>query len=366
MKFTIKNKILVKNLKKINKLLTKNTNFPILENILIKIEETNLSLTATNLEIELISNIVMEKRYQLEKITVSGQKLLDICRNASEESDITIELNNEKMHVNYENSHYELTTLPSDSFPNHHNFSHFSEFYIPCHALKDMIERTEFSMGQKDVRYYLNGMLIEYKKEILHSVATDGYRLAISKTNLNKKIPEFSVIIPRKGVIELNRLLSIPEQLIRILISNNNIRIYLRNLIFTAQLIEGKYPDYNNVLIEKKENPILINRELLKKSLLRTAILSHEKFCGVEIIIKNGKFIVLSDNQADETAKDFFRIHYFGPAIEISINVYYMLDIINAIKSENIFLLLNQSGSSIQIESDNNPLTLYVVMLLKR
>ncbi|AAM67583.1 DNA polymerase III subunit beta [Buchnera aphidicola] len=366
MKFTIQNDILTKNLKKITRVLVKNISFPILENILIQVEDGTLSLTTTNLEIELISKIEIITKYIPGKTTISGRKILNICRTLSEKSKIKMQLKNKKMYISSENSNYILSTLSADTFPNHQNFDYISKFDISSNILKEMIEKTEFSMGKQDVRYYLNGMLLEKKDKFLRSVATDGYRLAISYTQLKKDINFFSIIIPNKAVMELLKLLNTQPQLLNILIGSNSIRIYTKNLIFTTQLIEGEYPDYKSVLFKEKKNPIITNSILLKKSLLRVAILAHEKFCGIEIKIENGKFKVLSDNQEEETAEDLFEIDYFGEKIEISINVYYLLDVINNIKSENIALFLNKSKSSIQIEAENNSSNAYVVMLLKR
>ncbi|AHG62070.1 DNA polymerase III subunit beta [Buchnera aphidicola] len=366
MKFNINNNILIKHLQKINRLIIKNTAFPILENILITIKNGILSLTTTNLEIELISNITVSKKYTSGTITISGKKLLDICRNALESSEIQMQLYENKMHITSNNSNYILTTLPSDNFPNHHDFRHISEFFISSDILKNMIEKTQFSMGKQDVRYYLNGMLLEKNNTFLRTVATDGYRLAISKIFLKKDIIPFSVIIPRKGILELYRLLNIQKQLIHILIGKNNIRIHIGDLIFTTQLIEGKYPDYESILINIKKEPIILNCQLLKKSLLRVAILSHEKFCGIEMHIKHNQLKVFSDNQEEETAEDKFNINYSGKTIKMSMNVYYIIDVLNTITSENIFLYLNESNNSIQIKSENDTATLYVVMLLKR
>jgi len=366
MKFTIQNDILVKKLKIITRILTKNITYPILENILIQIKNDVLSLTTTNLEIELIVNIKILSKYKPGKITVSGKKLLNICRNLSEKSEVKIQLKEKKIHISSENSNYVLSTLSPDSFPNHQNFNYISNFYISSNILKKMIEKTEFAMGKQDVRYYLNGMLLEKKDNFLHSVGTDGYRLAMSRTLLEKDINFFSIIIPSKAVTELLKILNSQIELVNVLIGNNKLRINIKNLVFTTQLIEGKYPNYESVLFKEKNNPIISNRLLLKKSLLRTAILSHEKFCGIEIKIENGKLKILSDNQEEETAEDIFDVNYFGSIIEISINVYYLLDVINKIESENIILFLNESKSAIQIEEENNSYNIYVVMLLKR
>lgn len=366
MKFNIKNNILIKNLQKINRLITKNTSFPILENILITVKNEILSLTATNLEIELIAIIKLSTKYISGTTTISGRKLLDICRHSLNSSDIKMQLNKSKMHIMSDNSNYILTTLPSENFPNHHDFHHISEFFISSNILKNIIEKTQFSMGKQDVRYYLNGMLLEKTNNSINTVATDGYRLAMSTVTLQENIVPFSIVIPRKGVIELYRLLNIQTQIIRILIGKNNIRVYIEDLIFTVQLIEGQYPDYKRILLKKKDDFINLNCRTLKQSLLRAAILTHEKFCGVEIHIRNNQFKVLSDNQEEETAEDTFSINYTGNTIEISVNVYYILEILNTITSENIFLFLNDSNNSIQIEAENDVSILYVVMLLKR
>nr|AAG33954.1 DNA polymerase III beta subunit [Buchnera aphidicola] len=367
MKFNIKNNILIHNLQKINRFVTKNNTFPILENILISIKNGILSLTATNLEIELISNITLSTHYIPGSTTISSRKLLDICRNSLNLSDIQIQLNGNKIHIISDKSKYILTTLSSNNFPNHKNFHHIAEFFINSNIIREMIEKTHFSMGKQDVRYYLNGMLLEKIDDSLNMIATDGYRLGISKTILQeKKISSFSIIITRKGITELYKLLNIPNQKIKILIAKSHIRIYIEQFIFTAQLIEGQFPNYESVLFQQKNNGIILNSKLLKQSLMRVSILSHEKFCGVEIYIRDNTFKVLSDNQEEEIAEDMFDINYIGPVIEISINVYYILDILNSINSENILIFLNNSNNSIQIKAENDTLTTYVVMLLKR
>ncbi|QCI19600.1 MAG: DNA polymerase III subunit beta [Buchnera aphidicola (Brevicoryne brassicae)] len=366
MKFNIKNNILTKHLQKINRLIVKNTSLPILENILIVIKEGILSLTATNIEIELICNIKILTEHKPGSVTVSGRKLLDICRNTSESSEIKIKIDANKMHIISNNSNYVLTILPSDDFPNHNNFQHVSEFFISSNILKKMIEKTQFAMGKQDVRYYLNGMLLEKNSTSLYTVATDGYRLGIAKDFLRGNIIPFSVIIPRKGIIELYKLLNIKPQLIHVLIGKNNIRIHIEELIFTAQLIEGQYPDYKSILLKKKNYPIILNHKLLKQSLLRVSILADKNFCGIEMHIKKNEFKVLSDNQEEEKAEDSFKINYCGDEIEISINVYYILDVLNTINSENIFLFLNESNNAIQIEAENENTSLYVIMLLRR
>ncbi|ALD14983.1 DNA polymerase III subunit beta [Buchnera aphidicola (Aphis glycines)] len=366
MKFIIKNNILVENLKKIIRLLVKNTSLPILENILIEIKKNILFLTTTNLENEIIANIQIFKEHIPGKTTISGKKILNICKNLPAKSDIQMQLKNNKMYIYSENSSYILSTLPAETFPNHQDFDHTSSFYISSDTLKHMIVQTEFAMGKQDVRYYLNGMLFENKENHFRSVATDGYRLATSYTSLQESINSFSIIVPNKGVMEILRLLNIKETLLHILIGTNHLRIYINNLIFTTQLIEGKYPDYNSVLLERPKKPIVINNHLLKQSLLRTAILSHEKFSGIEIIIKNGELKTVSDNQEEETAQDKFNVEYFDNTIEISINVYYILDVLNNINTKNILFFLNESQTSIQIEPENRSSTVYVIMLLKR
>lgn len=366
MKFEIKNNILIKYLQKINRLVTRNTSFPILENVLLSVDNGILSLTTTNLETELIARIKISKKYIPGSATISCKKLLDICRHASHTSEIKIRLNEKKIYVSSQYSNYTLITLPVENFPNHKNFNYTAKFFISSENLKKMIEKTHFSMAKQDVRYYLNGMLLEKKNKSLYAVATDGYRLGISKTNLTEEVTPFSVIIPRKGALELYKLLNIESQLLRILVGKNNIRIYIEDFILTIQLIEGEYPDYKSVLFKNKNNPIILNHKLLKQSLSRVAILANKNFCGIEINIKNNQFQVLSDNQEEESAQDAFSIKYANEPIQISINVYYILDILNVINDENIFLFVDENNNSIQILGENKNNTLYVVMLLRR
>ncbi|QCI21347.1 DNA polymerase III subunit beta [Buchnera aphidicola (Hyadaphis tataricae)] len=366
MKFYIQSNSLSKYLQKTNRLIVKNVSNPILENILITIHNGILSLTTTNLEIELIVNIKISTKHTPGSTTVSGRKLLDICRHSLESSEIKIEAKENKMYITSCNSKYILNTLPSNTFPNHNDVSYISEFFIYSDVLKNMIKKTKFSMGKEDVRYYLNGVLLEKKNISLYIVGTDGYRLGVSKISLDKNINPFSIIIPRAAVIELYKLLNVKKQLIHVLISKNNIRIHIEELIFTAQLISGEYPDYQSILMQNKQYSVLLNQALLKKSLLRVSILANKNFCGIEINIKNNRFEVLSDNQEQERAEDSFDINYCGKNIDISINVYYILDILNTVDSENILFTFNDANNAIHIAAENDDKTLYVIMLLRR
>ena len=279
MKFSAAREALVKPLQAVIGVVERRQTMPILANVLLVAKEGELLITATDLEVELVAVAQIELEAKGE-ITVPGRKFLDICRALPENAEISVALGGDKLAVRSGRSKFSLTTLPAAEFPTVEDISGSEAVAVPQETLVKLLEKTHFSMAQQDVRYYLNGLLIETGKKHLRAVATDGHRLALCEVDLdNSEATEQQVIVPRKGVLELQRLLS-GEGAVELELGSNHIRVQLDGIRFTSKLIDGRFPEYERVIPEEAENELSADRELFRAALQRTAILSNEKYRG--------------------------------------------------------------------------------------
>ncbi|CAL1328964.1 Beta sliding clamp [isoform beta*] [Candidatus Providencia siddallii] len=231
--------------------------------------------------------------------------------------------------------------------------------------MKYLIETTKFSMAQQDIRYYLNGILFEIKEKTIRSVSTDGHRLSICSVKINELLPHHFMILPRKGVIELLRLLDNSETLIELQIGNNNIRIILNNIIFTSKLIDGNFPNYKQILYKNYKKTLEAPCELLKQAFLRTAILSNKKLLVTKLFFSKNQLKITSNNIEQEIAEEIIDIIYNDVDTEIHLNINYILDILNTIKSKKIQFLFNDAYSSVLIKNPENNNLIYIVMPIR-
>ncbi|CAL4317593.1 Beta sliding clamp [Buchnera aphidicola (Periphyllus testudinaceus)] len=352
MKCIVEQKNIINPLQKINSLLTKNNTNEILGNILIEINNSNILLTGTNTEMELIYKIPNQYNCVSGKITVSGKKILNIFRIISKKSLINIKLIQKKLYIISKKSKFSLLTISEKKFPYFKKQKYKIKFYINQKILKNMLEYIYFSMSSQDVRSYLNGILIDFKKKYIKSVATNGHRMAIFKKKIkkNENFPIFSIILPRKTAIELNKILTHEKILIKILLNKNNIQFHIKNIIFTSKLINNKFPKLDHILIKEKKYKIKINKEILKKSLSHVSILVHEQIKGIYLKFYKNKCTIWSHNQ-DEQAKYTFPIEYnYLKKIKLSMNINYLLDVLNILKYNFIYLILDKNIQYLQIE----------------
>ncbi|WP_343184048.1 DNA polymerase III subunit beta [Buchnera aphidicola (Ceratovacuna keduensis)] len=366
MKFIIEQKKMLKMLKKLNVVLSKNLNNPILENILIKLKKKKILLTSNNLETELITKTYVKHEFSSGEITVSGKKLFNICRSFSKNIDILIYLKKNFMIVKIKKIKFKLSTLSSLEYPKFSSFKKYCKYVIKQKNLKKIIENSYFCMARNDARYYLNGLFVILKKNFIQSVATDGYKMAISTIFLkNKNLINNSIIISKTGVLELLKLLNKNEEKINILINNYNLRIYTKKIIFTTKLIDGNFPNYKNLIIKKPETKIEIELYTLKKSLNRIFILSDTSFYGAKFYIKKNIMKISSQNEEYETAKEKILIKRNNNIIiKFNLNIKYFLNILQNIISKTICLLLNKNISTIQIQDKNDMSNIYMIMPL--
>lgn len=340
---------------------------PVLSNILIVAEQGSVTLTGTNMEVELVCELEDTQVGSEGRITVPARKLADICRSLPENAQIELSLEGEKMHLRSGKSHFTLSTLPADQFPNTEEAVHDIAVSFAQKDFRAMLDATAFAMAQQDVRYYLNGMLLELGNHYVRTVATDGHRLAMSSLDTDLAMPsEKQVIIPRKGVIELSRLLSSDsEEEVVLSIGENHIFSKIGQYKFTSKLIDGKFPDYNRVIPKGGDKILVADREELKGMFTRASILSHENIRGVQLHLSNNQLQVFANNPEHEQAEDCLDVIYEGDDLQIGFNVSYLIDVMNVISDESVKLTLSNASSSALIESTDNSNSLYVIMPMR-
>ncbi len=294
-----------------------------------------------------------------------GRKLLDICRALPEDAQVSLSQSGDKVVVKSGRSKFTLVTLPAAEFPTVEDINAGQSIPVSQSVLGRLLEKTHFSMAQQDVRYYLNGLLLETGGASLRAVATDGHRLALCEAELEASdLPEQQVIVPRKGVLELQRLMS-GEGDLAIELGTNHVRIQLDGIRFTSKLIDGRFPEYERVIPQDTSNAMSADRAAFRAALQRTAILSNEKYRGIRLIIRNGGMVLQAHNPEQEEAEEELEIGYGGEEIEIGFNVNYLLDALAAVESEEVSLAVVDSNSSCLITEPGKEDCKYVVMPMR-
>ncbi len=364
MKFTAAREALLKPLQAVIGVVERRQTMPILSNVLIIAKDGQLAVTATDLEVELVAQTEVEAESDGE-ITVSGRKLLDICKALPEGSEVNVSLSGEKLSVRAGRSKFNLVTLPAAEFPVVEDIKAGQTITVGQASLGRLIEKTHFSMAQQDVRYYLNGMLLETGGKHLRAVATDGHRLALCQADLEgEDLEEQQVIVPRKGVLELQRLMS-GEGDLNIELGSNHIRIQLDGIRFTSKLIDGRFPEYDRVIPKESSNELKADRGEFKSALQRTAILSNEKYRGIRLVIRDSGVVLQAHNPEQEEAEEELAVEYTGEDIEIGFNVNYLLDALGAIEGDDVTLSVQDSNSSCLIRQPGNDDCTFVVMPMR-
>ena len=364
MKIEVKTENLLKCLQSIIGVVERKQTMPILANVLINVANEKLSITATDLEVELIATTTVSSS-ESGSFTLPGRKLLDICRALPVTSDLLLQQDNSKISISSKRSKFSLSTLPENEFPLVKDISDIEVISVEQANLKNLINKTHFSMAQQDVRYYLNGLLIESEGTNLRAVATDGHRLAISDTDLTEsRDAKKQVILPRKGVIELQRLLD-EKGRIEVLLGSNHIRVKFGEVCLTSKLIDGNFPEYQRVIPANPENKLKVNTEKLKGALSRAAILSNEKYRGIRLIVQKNSLVIQAHNPEQEQAEEKMDVDYDGAEIEIGFNVNYLIDALNAVDSEDVHVLLVDNNSSCLIQDTDNSSYRFVVMPMR-
>lgn len=349
----------------ISSVVEKRQTLPILSNLLINAKGDSLRITATDLEIELITHVQGANIEAETNFTVSAKKLLEICKALKPATQITIDIRNDKAVVTSEKSRFTLGILPADDYPIIKTTATSNVLKMPEQDLKYLIEKSSFAMAQQDVRYYLNGMLIEISSNMVKSVATDGHRLSITQLSNYGDNQFLQLIIPRKAVSELSRLLSDKKDELSIEFSESYLKIHLGTSILTTKVIDGRYPDYNKVIPDNLDKKIALHKESFKQSLLRASILSNEKYRGVSFQISLNTLTLTANNPEQEEAVEEIEIIYSNDNLSIGFNVGYILDIISVVEEETVVMEFKDATTSALFYGQDNNSSRYVVMPMR-
>lgn len=338
---------------------------PVLANFLLEAEEDQLIVTGTDLEMQLVARIKVQNLVP-GKVTVPARKLFDLCRGLSEGAEISLESTGERITLKSGKSRFTLAGLKADEFPSMGPVVGGRSLVLKRSELKSLLDKTLFAMAQQDVRYYLNGLLIDGNSKRLRAVATDGHRLAFSErigeTGLTESV---QAILPRKSVVELNRLLDNTDSEVVVVIGQGQAQVDIDVVRLTTKTIDGRFPDYERVIPDHGDKCVVADRETLRRSLARTAILSNEKFRGVRLQLSEGQLKLQTHNPEHEEAEEEVEVGYSGAALEIGFNVNYVLDALGVIPGVEVTIELKNSDSSGLIYQSNDPSSKYVIMPMR-
>ena len=365
MKLSTSRETLLRPLQAVIGVVERRQTMPILSNVLLVVTDSDLSITATDLEVELVARSVPDEIAAAGEITVPARKLLDICRALPEDAVIKLQLEGDRLVVRAGRSRFVLSTLPAADFPVIEDIQADRQIKLSQEDARELLEKTHFAMAQQDVRYYLNGLLLETGAGFVRAVATDGHRLALCELPLDDTGDQAQqVIIPRKGVLELQRLLGSGEE-IQLAIGSNHVQAVLGDIRFTSKLIDGRFPDYERVIPVLGDNMLRAGRDSLRSALQRAAILSNEKYRGIRLELAHQKVKIQANNPDQEEAQDELEVDYSGDGMEIGFNVNYLLDALGAVESDDVEIGFVDANSSCVIQAPGAERARYVVMPMR-
>ncbi|QEZ45232.1 DNA polymerase III subunit beta [Cupriavidus oxalaticus] len=342
---------------------------PILANLLIRKSGSNVSFLSTDIEIQITTHAECGVGNDSVATTVAARKLLDILR-AMPDGDVALSLNDKRMTVQSGKSRFALQTLAAEEFPTVAEASEFNaSVSLPQKTFKHLLAMVHFAMAQQDIRYYLNGMLLVVEGKKVMAVATDGHRLAYCGVELEQEAAGVGarqeVIIPRKTILELQRLLEDNDDPVTVQLAANQVKFTFANIELISKLVEGKFPDFQRVIPKGYKNAFAIDRVRLQQALQRTAILTTDKFKGVRCILDTHMLKISSTNADQEEAQEELELDYSGDALDIGFNVTYLLDVLANLKTEQVQVSLGDSNSSALITVPEDDNFKYVVMPMR-
>jgi DNA polymerase-3 subunit beta len=340
---------------------------PVLSHVLIHVENGRFTLTTTDQEVELIAEGKIEEESSTTgRITVPFRKLMDICRALPDTGLLEVNQENEKIIIRAGRSRFTLSTLPERDFPSLDG--HIGDFRLPIskRALRQLIDSTCFAMAEQDVRYYLNGMLLEIKEKSLHAVAADGHRLALNTLSIPTLDEKgLRIIVPRKGVLELLRILDEGEEEVILIIGKNHLRAITGNLTLTTKLLEGKFPEYERIIPRGGDKVVTAERGALKEAFQRAAALFSDKFRGVRLRLTESSLKILATNTEQDEVEEDLEVDYQGGELEIGFNVKYLIDFLNVIQTPTVRLTFSDANSGAKVEGIGEDEAIYVIMPMR-
>ncbi|HEX5094024.1 MAG TPA: DNA polymerase III subunit beta [Burkholderiales bacterium] len=339
---------------------------PILSNVLIDQADGVLSFLATDIEIQITARSAIAAGAETKPVTVGARKLVDILRALPDGAEVTVTQQDKRIQVKAGKSRFTLQTLPAEDFPRlARPGGEVARFAVPQKAMRKLLGLVQYAMAQQDIRYYLNGLLVLVEDRQLRLVATDGHRLAYASMGLAANLPRIEVIVPRKTVIELSKLLADSDDEVKLELSATQAAFQFGEVELVTKLVDGKFPDYTRVIPTQHKNAVKIDREVLRQSLQRAAILSNEKFRGVRWVLTDGSLKIVSSNAEQEEAQEELEVQYGGDALDIGFNVNYLLDVLNNVGASEVECRFGDAASSALLQFPAEPDFKYVVMPMR-
>jgi DNA polymerase III subunit beta len=365
MRFSIQREALLKPLQQVVGVVERRQTLPVLANLLVVADGERVTFTGTDLEVEMAAGTAAEN-VEAGEITVPARKLFDICRALPDGAKIDFKLNGDRVSISAGRSRFTLATLPASEFPVIDNIELSEQISLPEATLKDLMDRTAFAMAHQDVRYYLNGLLLDLREHTLRCVATDGHRLALVETGHEAGVSSpRQIIIPRKGVLELQGLFESGDGAIDVQFGRNHLRIRRDDVVFTSKLIDGRFPDYEAVIPIGADKQVRLDRDLVRSALQRAAILSNEKYRGVKLEVSPNKLRIVAHNPEQEEAVEEVEAKTSASDLAVGFNVNYLLDALNALQGEEVMLCLRDANSSCLLRAPDSEQARHVIMPLR-
>lgn len=367
MKFTTSRDTLLRPLQLVTGVVERRQTLPVLSNLFVSASAGAVSLTGTDLEVELVACI--EEGIDVTRAgdaTIPARKLADIWRSLPEAATVTVEVEGDRATVRSGRSRFSLATLPIADFPRVEGAASDLEFSLLRSEMQRLLDQTAFSMAQQDVRYFLNGMLLEVTSGHVRSVATDGHRLAMCTLDHGVTTADRrQAIVPRKGVLELGRLLSEGGDDVGVALARNHLRATHAGYTLTTKLVDGRFPDYEKVIPKESSNRVTADRETLRQAFGRASILSNEKYRGVRITLEPNQMTIRANNPEQDEAEVVVAVEYAGQRLEIGFNVSYLQDVLGALSTDSVHLSVSDANSSALVEGPGAEDSVYVVMPMR-
>ena len=353
----------------------------ILSNVKIQTTQQALTITGSDLEVEMVASTTLADGACLEagETTVPARKLVEICKSLPTAALIDLHITEDQRCIlKSGNSRFVLGTLPAEDYPLlSTDNSQGTQVQVTQRELKRLFEKTAFAMAVQDVRFYLTGTLLEIDQNQLRTVTTDGHRLALCEVAASSTAQQLvQAIVPRKAVGELQRLLSVEDEQITLLIGRELFNVTLNttsrdkeqadiSVRFTTKLIDGKFPDYRRVIPKGGDKHVLIAHDVFKQSLQRVAILSNEKLRGVFLNFNPDVLQLRANNPEQDEAIEDLAIQYQDVALEMSFNAQYILDVLGVLDGDDVRMSMTEANQSVLVQDPTQPDQVYVVMPMR-
>ncbi len=366
MKFTVDRDALLRPLQLLSGVVERRQTLQVLSNVLLVAKGSTVEIVGTDLEVELHVRVDDVRIEQEGSTTVSTRKLAEIFRSFGEGVQVHIQQDGDRAIVRSGRSRFVLATLSATDFPR--TGGGIADFNVTMSQtdVRSLIDRVGFAMAQQDVRFFLNGMLLEVGHDYVRSVATDGHRMAMyTLKGVVGTGERRQVILPRKGVLELARLLEGSETACQFVFGKSHVSVSVAGYTLTTKLVDGQFPDYEKVVPKSLSRSFVGNRETLRDAFSRVAILSNEKYRGVRLKLEPEQLAVQANNPEQEEAEELVAIQYDGLPVEIGFNVAYLLDVMNVLSTSEVKFGISDANSSALIESPGQDEAVYVVMPMR-